>query len=111
MWRAAGDRRRDRPGCERVAHADADADPHADADSVESETEIPEPAPTTDALVYYLVDTRVGPRLVRESRPVTGAPGVAEVEAMIAGAQDPDYRTTWNPGTQVLSVQRRPTAR
>lgn len=57
--------------------------------------------------VYYYVDTRTGFRLVRELRevPADGA-AQAAVEAMIAGANDPDYATSWNPDTQVLSVRR-----
>jgi elongation factor G len=55
--------------------------------------------------IYYTVDTRTGFRLVREIRDLPGVdPGVEAVEAMIAGADDPDYSTTWNPDTQVLGV-------
>jgi spore germination protein GerM len=55
--------------------------------------------------VYYLVDTRAGFRLARELREVTGDPLVGAVEAMVEGADDPDYATTWNPDTEVLSVE------
>ena len=55
--------------------------------------------------VYYTVDTRTGFRLAREMRDLPGVqPGVEAVEAMIAGADDPDYSTTWNPDTTVLGV-------
>jgi hypothetical protein len=55
--------------------------------------------------IYYTVDTRTGFRLAREIRDLPGVdPGVEAVQAMIAGANDPDYSTTWNPDTQVLGV-------
>ena len=57
--------------------------------------------------VYFLVDTRAGIRLAREVRDLPGAdPAVEAVQAMIAGPQDSDYRSTWNPRTKVLSVRR-----
>lgn len=69
----------------------------------------PEPTATTPAEpvavpVYFVVDTRAGLRLAREWREVTGDPVMAAVETMIAGADDPDYGTTWNPQTAVLGV-------
>ncbi|WP_225753493.1 Gmad2 immunoglobulin-like domain-containing protein [Actinotalea sp. Marseille-Q4924] len=69
----------------------------------------PEPTETATAeqtvTAYYLVDTRTGLRLARETRDVAGDdPLVAAVEAMISGAEDPDYSTSWAPGTEVLSV-------
>lgn len=76
-------------------------------------TETSEPEPTETApsdaeqtvTAYYLVDTRAGMRLARETRDVPGDDAlVAAVEAMIAGADDPDYTTAWDPGTQVLGV-------
>ncbi|MBJ7359628.1 Gmad2 immunoglobulin-like domain-containing protein [Nocardioides sp.] len=62
-------------------------------------------APTTMTGVYYVVDTRTGVRLARELRDVAEdrAPEAA-VAAMIEGAVDPDYATTWNPATEVLDV-------
>ncbi len=62
-------------------------------------------APTTVTGVYYVVDTRTGVRLARELRDVAEdrAPEAA-VAAMIEGAVDPDYATTWNPATEVLDV-------
>lgn len=70
----------------------------------------PSPSPTAtpaDVTVYYLVDTRAGIRLARETHEVTGDdPVVAAVERMIAGPTDPDYSTAWDPGTQVLGVTR-----
>lgn len=67
------------------------------------------PTETSDAeqtvTAYYLVDTRAGLRLARETRDVPGDdPLVAAVEAMVAGADDPDYSTSWDPGTEVLGV-------
>lgn len=57
--------------------------------------------------VYYVVDTRAGLRLAREQRDVPEDTAVqAATAAMIAGADDPDYATTWNPGTRVLAVSR-----
>lgn len=70
----------------------------------------PTPGPTepgVTALVYYAIDTRTGLRLAREPRELAAAdPAVAAVEAMIAGPQDPDYASTWNVETEVLSVSR-----
>jgi hypothetical protein len=57
--------------------------------------------------VYYLIDTRAGLRLAREMRDLAGEdPAKEAVEAMIAGPQDPEYVTPWNPETEVLSVSR-----
>jgi hypothetical protein len=57
--------------------------------------------------VYYMLDTRLGPRLARELRTLPGErPGVEAVRRMIAGAHDPDYATAWNPRTKVLGVSR-----
>lgn len=70
-------------------------------------SESPTAEPTTSR-VYYLVDTRTGFRLAREVRDLSGAdPARESVEAMIAGAEDPDYGTTWNPDTRVLGVSRK----
>lgn len=55
--------------------------------------------------VYFLEDTRAGLRLAREVRTLPGAGPVKEaVQAMIAGPRDPDYGSTWNPRTRVLSA-------
>jgi len=55
--------------------------------------------------VYYVVDTRTGLRLARESHNVNvGRATHQAVEAMITGALDPDYATPWNPDTEVLGV-------
>lgn len=63
-------------------------------------------SPTRVADVYYVVDTRTGLRLAREPHFVPeGAAAEAAVEAMIAGPDDPDYATTWNPETDVLDVR------
>ncbi|MBV6728327.1 Gmad2 immunoglobulin-like domain-containing protein [Nocardioides daeguensis] len=57
--------------------------------------------------MYFLIDTRAGVRLAREERSLDAAdPARSAVEAMIAGPTDPDYTTTWAPGTRVLSVRR-----
>jgi hypothetical protein len=62
---------------------------------------------TAEATVYSVVDTRAGLRLAREQRDVDAAdPAAGAVEAMIAGPEDPDYTTTWNPDTEVLGVER-----
>ncbi|GAA2724185.1 Gmad2 immunoglobulin-like domain-containing protein [Cellulomonas aerilata] len=77
-----------------------------------SATTTPTPSPTASPVpqvvpVYYLVDTRAGIRLARETATTTGTDPVrAAVERMIAGAEDPDYTTAWDPGTRVLGVDR-----
>ncbi|WGY04498.1 Gmad2 immunoglobulin-like domain-containing protein [Nocardioides sp. QY071] len=64
-------------------------------------------APGIASFVYFLVDTRAGVRLARERRRLAGTDAAkAAVEAMIAGPTDPDYTTTWDPQTRVLSVRR-----
>lgn len=77
------------------------------------ETSAPEPAPdpeddpnTTETYVYFVVEGRDGFVLARELRDIpTGDDGAAAAIAeMIAGPEDPDYTTTWNPKTQVLGV-------
>jgi hypothetical protein len=86
--------------------------PSASATSSATPTPTSTPTPTPTAAptvvpVYYLVDTRAGLRLAREAATVTGADPVrAAVGRMIRGADDPDYTTTWNPGTRVLGVDR-----
>lgn len=77
-------------------------------------TEEPEPTaePTDDGEgtqldvpAYFMVDTRAGLRLARETAQATGnEPVKAAVEAMIAGPQDPDYSTPWASGTRVLGI-------
>lgn len=81
------------------------------AESTESESSEPseptdEPIPLVSTYVYYVVDTRVGLRLAREITDVPGSSDgfTAAVQAMIDGAADPDYTTTWNPETTVRSV-------
>lgn len=64
-----------------------------------------EPAGTEEVPVYFVVDTRNGIRLARELREVVGDPLVGAVETMVAGPQDPDYTTTWDPATEVLGVE------
>ncbi len=68
------------------------------------------PGPTAAATtsgVYFMVDTRAGLRLVRELRDLPGDdPAKEAVATLIAGADDPDYTTPWNPATRVLGVTR-----
>lgn len=62
----------------------------------------------TTALVYFVVDTSRGPRLVREPRVVDQAtPARGALEAMIAGPQDPDYASSWPKGTRILGISHR----
>lgn len=57
------------------------------------------------ASVYFLVDAPGGIRLARETRGVPAqTPARGAVEAMIAGPQDPDYTSPWNPATRVLGL-------
>lgn len=71
----------------------------------------PSPSPSGESVevaVYAMTDTRAGLRLTREPRPVEGPdPVAAAVAAMIAGPQDPDYTSPWDPGTEVLGVTER----
>lgn len=61
--------------------------------------------PEVEVAVHFLVDTRTGLRLAREVHEVPGQDPVrGAVEAMLSGPDDPDYSTTWDPATQVLSV-------
>ena len=84
----------------------ATASPTPSPSPTTSPTTSPTAGPAT-SLVYYTVDTRTGFRLARELRDLAGAdPAVESVEAMIEGAEDPDYGTTWNPDTRVLGVSR-----
>ena len=70
-----------------------------------SEFESPPAEPVTSP-VWFVVDTRNGLRLARETRDLPGAdPGREAVAAMVEGPEDPDYTTTWNPATEVLSVE------
>ena len=49
-----------------------------------------------------MADTRAGLRLTREIRDLAATdPATAAVEAMIAGPEDPDYFSPWNPDTTV----------
>ena len=69
-------------------------------------TESPSSPPAQVATsVFFTLDTRAGFRLASELRDVDAAQPIHDaVETMIAGPQDPDYATTWNPATQVLGV-------
>jgi hypothetical protein len=61
---------------------------------------------TREAGVWFQVDTaRLGLRLARELRDLPiDDPVRAGVEAMIAGPDDPDYGSPWNPETEVLAT-------
>jgi hypothetical protein len=59
------------------------------------------------SVVYYLGDTKVGPRLYREFRTVPRSAGVvrAAVDSMLHLAPlDPDYKSVWPKSTTVLGV-------
>jgi hypothetical protein len=75
-----------------------------------SPTVEPTPTPTgapVAVTAYYMIDTRTGLRLARETRETVGADPVrAAVEKMIAGPDDLDYSTSWNPATKVLGISR-----
>lgn len=63
------------------------------------------PAEPVAAPVWFVVDTRNGLRLVRETHDLPGVdPAREAIEVMVEGPDDPDYTTTWNPETEVLSV-------
>lgn len=57
-------------------------------------------------LVYFVVDTTRGFRLVRESRR-EAADARGAVEGMIAGPHDPDYLSSWPKDTRVLGIEQR----
>lgn len=61
-------------------------------------------SPSDFAMTYFVVDTRAGLRLARESRPVSGETAVSALEAMVSGPVDTDYVTSWNPATEVLDA-------
>lgn len=63
-----------------------------------------DPRPTGTAVVYFVTDTAAGPRLAREVRKVPGAALEGALQAMIDGPLDPDYTTSWNPSSSVLSA-------
>lgn len=91
-----------------TAPAHATSEPPAKSPSADTaETASSETTPTTrivPSYVYYVVDTRTGLRLSRELREIPADTPAAAVEAMITGAADPDYTSTWNPATRVLGV-------
>ncbi len=62
-------------------------------------------APPVTSLVYYLVDDPQGLRVAREPHALSAeTPLKAAIEAMIAGPDDPDYASTWDPATEVLGI-------
>lgn len=79
----------------------------ASASPSESATPTQTPAGTR-ALVYFMVDTSRGPRLVREPRIVDRAtPARGALEAMIAGPVDPDYASPLPKETRVVGINHR----
>lgn len=73
-----------------------------------SATASPTPSPSTSpaapglaVAVYYVGDTPDGPRLYREFRPGTGDPLSAAADLLTRIPDDPDYRTSWPPGSIV----------
>lgn len=91
--------------------ATATTEPASSPTSTPTSSPTPSPTATTgepvEVTAWYLVDTRAGIRLARETRTASGAdPVQAAVELMIAGPADPDYTTAWNPATRVLGVSR-----
>ena len=79
-------------------------EPTSPTPSATSET----PVETREAGVWFQVDTpRLGLRLARELRDLPSDDALrAGVEAMIAGPDDPDYGSPWNPQTDVLATSR-----
>ena len=59
--------------------------------------------------VYYVGDTGQGPRLYREFHPGIGGAQLdqALVDAVGRTPDDPDYRTVWPAGTEVVGLVRR----
>ncbi|HET7736066.1 MAG TPA: Gmad2 immunoglobulin-like domain-containing protein [Nocardioidaceae bacterium] len=74
-----------------------------DTDDTTPEPTSPE---TTTVAVYFMTETRAGPRLVREMRDALATdPVSAAVKLMFEGATDPDYFNPWNPAAVVLGVE------
>ncbi|NCT92358.1 hypothetical protein GXB85_15570 [Cellulomonas sp. APG4] len=95
--------------CATEEPAEPTASPSPTAEPSAEPTPTEEPAGEVDVAVHYVVDTRAGLRLAREWRTVPDdEPLQHAVEAMISGPEDPDYTTTWNPATTVLSVASEP---
>lgn len=89
-----------------TASASDSESPSGSPSESSSPSQTPTDAPVA-AGVYFMADTRAGFRLTREIRDLDAEdPATAAVEAMIAGPEDPDYATTWNPDTRVLGVTR-----
>lgn len=94
-------------GCATDDSGDDPDRPSASPSTSPSPSSSPSGLPGVTSGVYFLIDTRAGVRLAREERTLDAAdPATSAVEAMIAGPKDPDYITTWAPGTRVLSVRR-----
>ena len=95
------------------------AEPDAEPSAPGTKTTSPTPSPSASATptaepteepvalevpVYYMIDSRVGLRLIPERHDVTGEVVQGAVEQMIAGPDDPDYTSPWNASTQVLGI-------
>jgi hypothetical protein len=94
-------------GCGDDAAAPARPAPSTTSSASQSATPSSEaPVRTQEAGVWFQVDTaRAGLRLARELRDLPADDPVrAGVEAMIAGPDDPDYSSPWNPETEVLDT-------
>jgi len=60
----------------------------------------PPTAETSAVAAYFVGDTPEGPRLYREFQPVADAtPGLAGLELLESGPDDPDYRSLWPAGS------------
>ncbi|NTW38661.1 MAG: hypothetical protein HGA44_02050 [Cellulomonadaceae bacterium] len=85
----------------------------AATESPSTPTPTTEPSPTAtataDQAVYFMTDTGLELRLVRELVAVADPTVQSAVEQMIEGPTDPDYISPWNPSTQVLGVSQSPT--
>lgn len=92
--------------CTGPADGPATAEPSpASTTAAPSTSETPPTRPTIEVAAYYFTDTGAGPRLARGTGEGSGDPLRASLEAMIAGASDPDYYTLWNPDTRVLDAR------
>ena len=102
-----------------TACTEPDTEPSADPTpaALESPTDSPTPTESStptdepteapegqEVSVYYMIDSRAGLRLIPERHDVAGEAVQGAVEEMIAGPDDPDYTSAWNPSTQVLGV-------
>jgi len=91
-----------------TASSTASPEPSTGAEPGGTPTPAASAAPGTDtAAIYYLVDTRVGPRLQREFRqvPRSSTPVHAAVDGMLHLAPlDRDYSSLWPKSTRILGI-------